>query len=86
MSPSEAEVEARGTLCRRLGAKEIELRIESGEIGRMGTYEKRIAWAVLDDLAAEKKALRPNRNRNAIGLGAFLVAAIALTLRIMGII
>ncbi len=86
MSPSAAEVEAKKESFRRLGAKEIRRRLDNNEIGPTGSWEKRVAWSVFRDLAAEQKARRPTANGKAIALGVSLVAALALVLKILGII
>ena len=86
MSPSEAEVEAKKTSFRQLGAKELQRRLNDNQIGRFGSWEHRVARSVLRDIAAEQEARRPTGNGNAIRLGAFLVVALTLALKILGII
>ena len=86
MSPSEAEVEAKKTLFRRLGAKELQRRLNTNQIGRFGSWEHRVAQSVLRDIAAEQEARRPTGNGHAIRRGAFFVAALTLVLKILGII
>ena len=85
MSPSEAEVEAKKTLFRRLGAKELQRRLNDHQIGGFGSWEHRVAREVLWELAAEKEARRPTANGNKIRLGAFLLVATVLVLKILGI-
>ena len=86
MSPSEAEVEAKKTSFRQLGAKELQRRLNDDQIGRFGSWEHRVAQNVLRDIAAEQQARRPTANGNAMRLGAFLVLALALVLKLLGII
>ena len=88
MSPSEAEVEAKKTLFRQLGAQEIQRRVNNDEIGRIGSWERRVAQNVLWDIAAEKEARRPTANGKAMRRGVLLVAALALVLvlKALGII
>ncbi len=85
MSPSEAEVEAKKTFFRQLGAKELQRRLNNDQIGRFGSWEWRVARSVLWDIAAEQEARRPTANGNKIRLGAFLLVATVLVLKILGI-
>ncbi len=85
MSPSRAEVEAKKASLRVLGAHELQRRVDSDEIG-FGSWERRVAQMVLWDIAAEKRAGHPTANGNAIRLGALLVVALTLALKLLGII
>lgn len=85
MSPSEAEVEAKKTFFRQLGAKELQRRLNDDQIGRFGSWECRVARSVLWNIAAEQEARRPTANGNKIRLGAFLLVATVLVLKILGI-
>ena len=86
MSPSRAEVEAKKVSLRHLGAQELQRRVDSDEIGGFGAWERRVAQSVLWDIAAEKRAGHPTANGNAIRLGALLVVALTLALKLLGII
>ena len=86
MSPSAAEVEAKKESFRRLGAKELQRRLNDDQIGRFGSWERQVAQNVLRDLAAEQDARRPTANGKAIALGVLLVTALALVLKALGII
>ena len=86
MSPSAAEVETKKAMFRRLGAKELRRQLNDDQIGRFGSWERRVAQNVLWDIAAEEKARRPTANGKATALGVSLVAALALVLKILGII
>ncbi len=86
MSPSEAEVEAKKTFFRQLGAKELQRRLNDNQIGSFGSWEHRVAREVLWELAAEKEARRPKGSGSRTALGVLLVAALALVLKALGII
>ena len=85
VSPSREEVEAKKASLRHLGAHELQRRVDSDEIG-FGSWERRVAQSVLWDIAAEKRASHPTANGNAIRLGALLVVALTLALKLLGII
>ena len=86
--PSEAEVEAKKTAFRQLGTKELERRLNSGQIGRFGDREWQIARSVLSDIAVGQESRRPIANGRAMRRGVLLVAAVALVLvlKALGII
>ena len=86
VSPSAAEVETKKAMFRRLGAKELRRRLDDDQIGPFGSWERRVAENVLSDIAAEEKARRPTANGKATALAVSLVAALALLLKILGII
>ena len=83
--PSVTEVEAKKTAFRQLGAKELQRRLNSGQFGRFGDREWQIARSVLWDIAAGQEARRPTANGNKIRLGAFLLVATVLVLKLLGI-
>ena len=86
MSPSRAEVEAKKVSLRHLGTNELQRQLNNDQIGRFGSWERRVAESVLLDIAAEKRAHHPTANGNAIRLGALLVVALTLALKLLGII
>ncbi len=86
MSPSEAEVEAKKTFFRQLGAKELRRRLNDNQIGHFESWEHRVARSVLWDIAREKEARRPTANGYRIALGVSLLAALGLVLKALGVI
>ena len=86
MRPSDAEVEAKKTSFRQLGAKELQRRLNTNQIGHFANWEHRVARRVLWEIAAKKEARRPTGSGPATLLGAFLVVAIMLALKMLGII
>ena len=86
MRPSDAEIETKKTLFRTLGAKEIQRRLNDNQIGRPGSWERRVAWCVLRDIAAEKEARRPTGNGARTALGVLFLVALGLVLKALGVI
>ncbi len=86
MSPSEAEVEAKKRSFRGLGPKELQRRLNDNQLGSFGSWEHRVAQSVLSDIAREKEARRPKGSGSRTALGVFLLLALALVLKALGII
>ena len=86
VSPSEAEVEAKKRSFRGLGPKELQRRLNDNQIGRFGSWEHRVAQSVLGDIAREKEARRPKGGGSRTALGVFVLLALTLALKLLGVI